>query len=36
MAEAADLERDRPQVSEYNKKEDEMEGFGPCLSLTDE
>ena len=33
MAEATVLERNKPQVSEYNKKEDEMKVSDPCLSL---
>ena len=34
MAEVADLERDKPKVSEYNKKDEEMTGFDPSLSLS--
>ena len=34
--EIADLECNKPEVSEYNKKEEEMKGFGPCLLLKDE
>ena len=34
VAEVADLERDKPKVSEYNKKEEEMTGFDPSLSLS--
>ena len=36
MAEIADLQRDKPDVLEYNKKEDEMSGFDQCLLLKDE
>ena len=32
MAEIAELQRDKPEVSEYNKKEEEMKGFDPCFS----
>ena len=35
MAETADLERDKPEISECNKKEEEMKGFDPCLWLKD-
>ena len=31
-AEVADLERNKPKVSEYNKNEKDMEGFDPSLS----
>ena len=36
MAEIPDLERNKPEVSEYNKKEKEMKGFDPCLLLKGE
>ena len=32
-AEMAELERNKPEVSEYNKKEEETEGFDLSLSL---
>ena len=35
MEEIADLERNKPKVSEYNKEEQEMKGFDPCLLLKD-
>ena len=31
-AEIADIERNKPKVSEYNKNEENMEGFDPSLS----
>uniref|UniRef100_A0A7S1AJB0 Uncharacterized protein n=1 Tax=Noctiluca scintillans TaxID=2966 RepID=A0A7S1AJB0_NOCSC len=36
LAEIADLKRNKPKVSEYNKKEEEMKGFDPSLSLKDQ
>uniref|UniRef100_A0A7S0ZNP3 Uncharacterized protein n=1 Tax=Noctiluca scintillans TaxID=2966 RepID=A0A7S0ZNP3_NOCSC len=36
LAEIADLKRNKPKVSEYNKKEEEMNSFDPSLSLKDQ
>ena len=33
MAETVDPEGNKPEVSEYNKKEEDMEGFDSCLVL---